>query len=70
MGSKEATHTCYFVLEQTVKGYFTGNFICSLCGAKIPQSQWLQNIDPTQADFSSPSSRHTSSSAGTFDRRD
>jgi hypothetical protein len=68
MANKESKHTCYFVLEQTVKGYFTGNFICSFCRVKIPQSQWLENIDPTQADFSSASA-HRSCSSETADHK-
>ena len=68
MATKEPTHTCYFALEQTAKGYLTGNLICSICGAKIPQSQWLENIDPLQADFSSPTARKAPS-AETADRR-
>jgi len=52
MGTKESQHRCCFILEQTAKGYFTGNFICSQCGVKIPQSQWLENIDPTRSDLS------------------
>ena len=45
----DSRHICYFMLEQTAKGYFTGNFICSYCGKKVSQSQWLESLTVTSS---------------------
>ena len=63
MGSKESQRTCYFRLEQTANGYLTGNLVCSYCGAKIPQSWWVENIDPTRSNFSSSTTSPKSASS-------
>ena len=47
MANVEHTHNCHFMLEQNAKGYFTGNFVCSFCGLKVSQSQWLDNLAVT-----------------------
>jgi hypothetical protein len=47
MASIDSTHTCHFMLEQNAKGYFTGHFVCSYCGLKVSQSQWLDNLAVT-----------------------
>jgi hypothetical protein len=38
-------HTCDFKLEQTSQGYFTGYFVCTFCGIKLSQTQWLDTIE-------------------------
>jgi hypothetical protein len=37
-------HTCDFKLEQTSQGYFTGYFVCTFCGIRLSQAQWLDTI--------------------------
>ena len=37
------------MLEQTAKGYFTGNFICTFCGLKVAQSQWFDTLAITSS---------------------
>jgi hypothetical protein len=47
MGSKKPPHTCCFTFEQTSEGYFPGSLVCSICGEKISQSQWIETIAKT-----------------------
>ena len=44
MSDDEQEHICHYMLEQNAMGYFTGNFICSYCGHKVAQAQWLDNL--------------------------
>jgi len=44
MRNDENEHICHYMLEQNMMGYFTGNFICSYCGRKVAQAQWLENL--------------------------
>ena len=37
------------MLEQNVRGYFTGNLICTSCGRKVSQSQWFDTLTATSS---------------------
>lgn len=45
----DSAHTCHFLLEQNLKGYFTGNFVCTYCGLKVAQSQWFDSLAVTSS---------------------
>jgi len=44
MENLQASHNCHFMLEQTVKGYFTGKFVCTICGMKIGKSDLFDSL--------------------------
>jgi len=46
MREKRVEHICDFKLEQTPTGYFTGRFVCTFCGLKLSQAQWLDTMKP------------------------
>lgn len=56
MSGKRLEHICDFKLEQTPTGYFTGRFVCTFCGGKLSQAQWLDTIKPDTPDSNQPAS--------------